>query len=158
MTDLVARWPLWYWLLALYTAYQGVSAWRYYHRTIAPALAEAAASATSPLERGKVDGMRIRSLAPVLLWFLGAIGLAWGGTWLRVLVALAYAIPTPGAFRSYAYGAATGRKAAQLAAAPEYVMGRATPATADYAMAVVYIAYRRVIPFIATVYAIWTLP
>ena len=158
MHDLLVRWPFWYWALVIYTGYRGISALREYQKVFAPWIADAASKASSPREHGWVFGARARHLLPAILWTLGAAGLVIGLWWMRVLVGLAYLLPIRQHYRGFATGAATGRKSAELAAAIEYVQGRATPRPLDFTLAAIFVTATCLLPAAAALYSTWILP
>lgn len=158
MQDFFARWPPWYWVLVLYTLGRGIGALRRYQKVYAPWIAQAASTISSPRQQGWVFGARIRRLLPPFLWILGAACLLTGVWWMRALVALGHLFPMRTEFRDFAVGMAEGRKAAELAAAAEYVRGRATPRPLDHVLAAIVVTVTCFLPFAATLYSLWILP
>ena len=156
MLPFVARWPIWYLLVVLYCVYLGLEAFRFYRQN-QPGLAAAAARASTPHERGRVVGYRVRLLGGVVGWPLAALGLLTSAVWIQGIVALAFLATARPVFRDYATGFAEGMKASQLAASIEYVHGRVKPTRAAYAVAVVFTAVTRLVPAAAIGYAIRTL-
>jgi hypothetical protein len=153
--EVLARWPPWYWLLVLYTRGRGIGALRRYHTVYAPWIAQSVPTISSPRQQGWVLGARIRYLLPPILWILGAAGLFAGVWWIRPFVAFGHLVPVRRQFRDFAVGMAEGRKAAKLAAAAEYVRGRATPRPFDQAIAAIVVSVTCFLPFVATLYSLW---
>jgi hypothetical protein len=89
---------------------------------------------------------------------LGAAGLVVGIWWIRALIGVGYLLPIRQHYREFAVGLATGRKSAELAAAMEYVQGRATPRPLDFALAGIFVIITSILPAAAALYSIWTLP
>ena len=156
MATLITQWPAWYLVLVAYCIYLGVAAFRHY-RAVRPQIDAAKAAATTPNERGQADGFRMRSLFPVFAWPIAGLALLTGANWVRAVVMIAFAWSARSGFRDYALGVATGRKAAALAAAPEYVAGRTQARPADYAIAILYFGVTCMLPMAALLYAIWVL-
>jgi len=150
------QWPAWYLVLAAYCVYQGVSAFRHF-RTLKPHIDSARAGATTPHERGQVAGYQLRILLPVVAWPIAAFGLLTGANLIRAVLIIAFAWSVRTGFRDYALGVATGRKAAELAAAPEYVAGRVQPGRTEYAIATAYFGVTCLLPIAGLLYAIWQL-
>ena len=155
MPSIVTRWPIWYVLLALYCAYLGIEAFRYFQQS-QPGLERAAASARTPLEKGRVAGYRARLISPAVGWSLAAVGLLTGWFWVQWAVAVSLLVSARTVFRDFATGFAEGRKASELAAAVEYVQGRTPPTQAAYVAAAGYAGLTRLLPAAAVLYAIWT--
>jgi len=76
---------------------------------------------------------------------------------MQILVVLGFAYSGYYGFRDYAVGFAEGRRAASLAAAPEYVRGRIAPTRADFAASALNTFVTRIVPLVVLVYAIVTL-
>ena len=148
------QWPIWYLALAAYCGYLGFAAFRHF-RTLKPHIHSARAAATTPRDRGQVAGYQLRNLFPVVAWPIAALGLLTGANLVRAVLIITFAWSVRAGFRDYALGLATGRKAAHLAAAPEYVAGRVQPSRADYAIAVVYFGVTCFLPIVGLLYAIW---
>src|SRR5258705_11817321 len=143
MVEVFGRWPLWYWLLVAYTTVLGIrGAWDYAHLT--HALRDAELQARDDLERSRLRGQRAGAGFRVGSWLVGSLLLLTGWNWVRVLVAIAYARSAIKTFRQYATGFAEGRKAASLAAAPEYVSGRVAPRMPDHFAAGLFVVVTRV--------------
>ena len=157
MGEVLARWPVWYWLLAAYTASLSVGALRHYARA-ASALREAERQAADEGARSRLQGQRAGGWARAASWLVAGLLLLTGWDWIRIIVAAAYARSAFTSVRAYATGFAEGRKAASLAAAPEYVSGRVAPRTPDYLVAGLFVAATRGLPLAALLYAIVRLP
>ena len=157
MFENVGNWPLWYWFLAAYTAALSIPRVRVYARQLGP-LRAAARSAPSDLERGRVRGQQVGGGLRAISWLVGGLLLVGGWDWARLAVAIAYARSTMTSFRDYATGFAEGRKAASLAAAPEYVRGRVSPRAPDYFAATLFAGLTRVLPLTLVAVAIVRLP
>ncbi len=156
MLELLVQWPVWYLALVAYCVYLAVDVWRRF-RHLPPDLAGKPSSEMTPHERGQVAGYRGATMARIIAWLSAGAGLLTGADWVRAIFAVVWTWSVPTAFRDYAIGFATGRKAAELAAAPEYVMGRAARKPLDYAAAAGYVGVTRLIPAAAVLYAIWHL-
>lgn len=153
MPSFLMRWPNWYVLLALYCVYLGVEAFRYFQHS-QPRLRQAAASAHTPLEKGRVAGYRARLISPVLGWSLAGVGLLTGWFWVQWAVAVSLLVSARTVFREFATGFAEGKKASEFAAV-EYVHGRAEPTRAAYVAAAGYAGVTRLLPAGGVLYAIW---
>jgi hypothetical protein len=157
MGEQIATWPAWYWLLAAYTASLSVGTLRQYARA-ASALREAERHAPDEAARSRLRGQRAGGWARAAAWLAAGLLLLTGWDWIRIIVAAAYARSAFTSIRAYATGFAEGRKAASLAAAPEYVSGRAAPRAPDYLAAGLFVAATRGLPLAALLYAIVRLP
>lgn len=157
MSDLVTRWPYWYLILVAYTAWMAINELRH-QRNVSTALHEAATASASPGERARAHGQRAGGWARAAVWLVCAMLLLGGWTWVRVLVALGYAVSARRSVADFARGFAEGRKSAELAAAHEYVRGRVPPRAGDYLVANCFALVTRGVPLAALIYAIIALP
>ena len=156
MPEALTKWPMWYLGLVGYVLCLSVIAFRYFLKVHA-ALAASATERTTPRERGHAAGYRAAVFSWVILWTGGAVGLLLGAQWLRAMLALALVWSARLTFSEYAIGFAGGRKSVELAAAPEYVMGRVKPKAADYAAAAVYVGLTKILPLMVVVYSMLAL-
>lgn len=150
-------WPLWYWLLAAYTAALSTGTARRVAR-LERAASSAELPTSDPLERRRRQGRRVGRLFAAGSWLLAGLLLLPGWDWARVVVAIAYARSAFKGVHDFAIGFAEGRKSASLAAAPEYVRGRVSPRATDHLVAALYVGVTRGIPLVAVLYAIVRLP
>ena len=139
MPEVVARWPIWYLLLAAYCVYQGFAPAKFYWTNRA-ALRAAAAQAKTPHDHGRITGYRVRLLTPAICWPALGLGLLTGSLWIRIITAIAFLISARSAYREFAVGFAEGRKASELAAPVEHVQGRVRPARDAFLSAALFIA------------------
>ena len=156
MTDLVVRWPFWYVALVGYCLYLGVAAIREFARAT-PDMARAREAATTPHARGHLAGYRASQVTRAVFWVLGAAGLLAGWAWVRPVLAIGMLLPVRRIFRDYATGFAVGRKAGELAAAPEYVQGRTAPDSIALTASAAYVTLTRLLPLAGLVYSALTL-
>ena len=152
MLPLLTRWPAWYQVLVGYTAAMGVWAVREASRRVAR-IAQASPSSAAPYDKGQLAGQRAATWIRALPWFVGAVLLLSGQRWALTLVAVGYALSARRAYGAFAQGFAEGRKSAELAAAPEYVAGRAIPDRMAFFLAGVFVALTRLLPLGATLVA-----
>jgi hypothetical protein len=157
MFEHLPRWPIWYWVLAIYTGSLSVVAARRNARRRA-ALRAVELSAKDDVERSFRRGERVGGTAGVGKWFVGGLLLIGGWNWARILVAIAYVQSARAGYRAFATGFAEGRKSAALASAPEYVRGRVPPRMPDFVAAALVVGVTRGLPFAGVVYAIARLP
>lgn len=145
--------PYWYLLLVVYTAVLGVRALRD-QRRIAAELRALERATVDPRARGELAGRRVAGWTQSLGWLLAAGLLLTGRAWAITIVAIAYAASARRAYAGFARGFAEGMKAAELAAAPEYVRGRATPGRRDRTAALIYVSITRLVPLGALLVAL----
>jgi len=153
----IARWPAWYLVLIGYTALVALSALRAQAR-ITASIRGALATVTDPGERARLTGMLVGGWARAIVWLVAVVLLLAGTVWALTIVAVVYAFSAKKAYSDYAQGFAEGRKAAALAAAPEYVRGRVPPRTPDFVSAGVFTGVTRLLPLAATLIAMRWLP
>jgi hypothetical protein len=156
MPELVTKWPIWYLGLAGYCLWLAVIAFRYF-LTVHRALAASEVERQTASERAHAAGYRTAVFSWVILWMLGVVGLLLGVQWLRALLAFALVLSARRSFSEYATGFAGGRKSVELAAAPEYVMGRVKPKAPDYAVAAVYVGITKILPLMVVIYSMLAL-
>ena len=156
MPEVLSNWPIWFLGLAGYCLCLAVIALRHF-RKVHAALATSATERTTARERGQAAGYRAAVFSWVILWTVGAVGLLLGAQWLRAVLALAFVLSARLTYVEYASGFAGGRKSVELAAAPEYVMGRIKPKASDYAAAAVYVGITKIVPLMAVLYAMLAL-
>jgi hypothetical protein len=151
MWSLHAHWPTWYFALIAYTAYLAVGALRYQARVV-QSIRSAAPIDISERERAYAAGRQVGIWMRAGSWLIAALLLLIGTSWSCTLVAIGYGFSARASFREYARGFAEGRKAAELAAAPEYVRGRITPQPPDLLAAAVITLVLRIAPAVASLY------
>jgi len=137
--------PYWYLVLVAYTAMLGVRALREQSKIAAQLRASEKATA-DPRARGELAGRRFAGWTQALGWILAAGLLLTGRSWAIGIVAIAYLMSARRAYAQFALGFAEGLKASELAAAPEYVRGRAIPGARERAAALIYVSVTRLVP------------
>jgi hypothetical protein len=132
-------------MLVAYTAILGVRALRE-QSNIAAQLRASGEATADPHARGELVGRRVAGWTKALGWILAAGLLLTGRSWGIEIVAVAYLVSARRAYAQFALGFAEGLKAAELAAAPEYVRGRAVPGARERSAALLYVLVTRLVP------------
>jgi hypothetical protein len=140
-------------LLIAYTAILGLLALR--HQSPIDAVPKTHEPiAADPYRRGELAGYRVGRWIRSIGWLVAATLLFTGRSWAITVVAVAYFFSAQRSYSKFAQGFAEGRKAGELAAAPEYVRGRIAPRARDRVAAVVYVTLTRLLPLGATLVAL----
>ena len=151
---MIRQLPAWYLAIAVYCVLLGAQQFRRVVKS-APAFKQSLAAAPRSYDRGRLRGSQTSMVVKAVLWIVLGVLLVVlpNAAWVKVVAAMALLVGARKSYLDFARGFAEGRKSAALAASAEYVHGRVTSGTVDYAVSAANLIVFRLLPAAGLAYA-----